>query len=551
MYAISLLGAVIAIIIVFVASIISQRRKLDMYVRESFGKKRKDLSEALEQLEATETLYQCEKDRIPPHLRVDDITWDDLDMTSVFALADHADSYAGEQTLYLRLRDLSQTREQLESFEEKIEHFDECEQKRVEIRKKLCNLGKPYTGYDIPAAVPNIESHRLRGSFVFYLLSAALIASAIAAVILRTPHALILCGTVYCFNLVVHIIRKATMDMMMKTVFNIGAMINTAQKISSIDDTFSGEIAAELESMRSTTKAARRLERHRSKAGDDEASVLVAYLLGPFMIDLILYDRLMRKLCGKKDETLRLYRYIGDIDCAISIASYRRSIKKTCCVPQITDDDTFLLDSVVHPVIPKAVPNDFEFRRNVIITGSNASGKSTFIKAAAINLILGQTIHTCTANCAVIPKCSVITSMAVRDDLLSGESYYIREIKYLKRMIEFCSPDRLLFLAIDEILKGTNTKERIAASKSILTYLSQNRCMLMVATHDLELAKMFEKSCDNYHFSEVIGSGDVSFDYALRKGISNSSNAIKLLCAMGFPEQITDAAQKEVESSNI
>ena len=104
---------------------------------------------------------------------------------------------------------------------------------------------------------------------------------------------------------------------------------------------------------------------------------------------------------------------------------------------------------------------------------------------------------------------------------------------------------------IDEILKGTNTKERIAASKAILEYFSKQHCMLMVATHDLELAKAFDKTYDNYHFAEVIGTQDVRFDYELHKGISNSSNAIKLLSAIGFPKQIIDMAQSEAEKDTV
>ena len=139
-----------------------------------------------------------------------------------------------------------------------------------------------------------------------------------------------------------------------------------------------------------------------------------------------------------------------------------------------------------------------------------------------------------------------MTSMAVRDDIISGESYYIREIRYLKRMIELCREDRLLFLAIDEILKGTNTRERIAASKAILEHLEKKRCILMIATHDLELAKDFDGRFDNRHFSEVIGTDDVIFDYTMHDGISTTSNAIKLLKATGFPEDIVAMAERAV-----
>ena len=137
--------------------------------------------------------------------------------------------------------------------------------------------------------------------------------------------------------------------------------------------------------------------------------------------------------------------------------------------------------------------------------------------------------------------------MAVRDDIHSGESYYIREIRYLKRMVELCKNGKLLFLAVDEILRGTNTRERIAASKAVMEYFSKQNCMFIVATHDMELAEYFRDRCENCHFSESVGDGDVVFDYKLHEGISTTSNAIRLLGAMGFPDTIVETAKKYTE----
>ena len=192
------------------------------------------------------------------------------------------------------------------------------------------------------------------------------------------------------------------------------------------------------------------------------------------------------------------------------------------------------------------IANDIKQKKNVILTGSNASGKSTFIKSVAINLILAQTIFTCTAESACVPRCGVITSMAVRDDLASGESYYIREIKYLKRMTECVKQGRLLFLAIDEILKGTNTKERIAASKAVLRYFNEKNCMLIVATHDVDLAEAFDGLYENFYFCEKLDEEDIIFDYTIHKGICRSSNAIKLLSVIGFPDEIVNSALSEL-----
>lgn len=550
LYAITIPLVIIAIAAVLISDFVRRKRKLERYVRESFGKMRTHPSEPLERLEAVQTYYEYEKKNIPDVMRVDDITWNDLDMDTIFALADHTDSFAGESCLYYKLHDLSKSSEELETFEEKVSYFDENEPVRSQVRKSLCLLGKSYAGYDFPLSIDSIDSYRLKYAWVYYLLLGLLLLSAAAAAVFRTPVALFGCLMVYLFNMTVHIIKKATMDIKIRAIFNVCQTLGTAVNVSDHTKQLSKQTAPDIESVRTVSKRAIALGLKRAGENSDEVSMLSAYLLGPFMLDFIRYDKTVTALCSKKAECMRIFKYLGEIDCAVSTASYRRSLKD-CCVPQLTDGKSFMFGQLVHPAISNAVPNDFEFRRGVILTGSNASGKSTFIKAAAINLILAQTIHTCTTESAVVARCGVITSMAVKDDVLSGESYYIREIKYLKRMTELCSQGSLLFLAIDEILKGTNTKERIAASKAVLDYFSKQHCMLMVATHDLELAKAFDKTYDNYHFAEVIGTQDVCFDYELHKGISNSSNAIKLLSAIGFPKQIIDMAQSEAEKDTV
>ena len=172
--------------------------------------------------------------------------------------------------------------------------------------------------------------------------------------------------------------------------------------------------------------------------------------------------------------------------------------------------------------------------------------KTPFIKSASINLIMGQPLSTCTAESAKIPRCGVFTSMAVRDDLATGESYYIREIKYLKRMTECVKKGKLLFLAVDEILKGTNTRERIAASKAVMNYFEKENCIIMVATHDAELAEAFDKVYENYYFCEKLDESDIVFDYKIHRGICRSSNAIKLLKVIGFSEDIVSKALEEL-----
>lgn len=165
------------------------------------------------------------------------------------------------------------------------------------------------------------------------------------------------------------------------------------------------------------------------------------------------------------------------------------------------------------------------------------------MKAIAINVILSETINTCTADSMSFPKMYVMTSMALRDDVLNGESYYVREIKYLKRMLEQVSTGEKTLIVIDEILKGTNTKERVAASRAVLEYLSDTSAVVITATHDIELVEQMEKTYDAYYFECLVNDGEVKFSYEMREGINKITNAIELMKGMKFPKEITDKAE--------
>lgn len=215
------------------------------------------------------------------------------------------------------------------------------------------------------------------------------------------------------------------------------------------------------------------------------------------------------------------------------------------CLPAFVENEKIEVTDIYHPLIDAPVCNTLDIPRCCLITGSNASGKSTFIKAVAVNLVLAQSIHTCMAQKMSLPHTWVITSMAVKDNLMSGESYYIKEIKYLNRIIQSINPERFIFCAIDEILKGTNAEERIHASYSILDYLSKKNCLAIVATHDKELTTLLE-TFDNYHFKEDFCEHDIKFDYKIKNGVSTTRNAIKLLEYVGFPDEIISNARKGI-----
>ena len=238
-----------------------------------------------------------------------------------------------------------------------------------------------------------------------------------------------------------------------------------------------------------------------------------------------------------------LWESIGELDAAIAVAFYRKSIA-LYTTPKFVDKEELLFEDLSHPLLDDPVTNSSKLGKNVLITGSNASGKSTYIKAVAINAILAQTINTVLAKSWTMKPSYIVTSMAIQDSVLDGDSYFIAEIKSLKRIIKLSEEKKPIISFIDEILKGTNTIERISASAAIMEWLSVNQGMTIIASHDIELTEIAGGLYSNYHFRESIEGGKVLFDYKVHDGPSITRNAIKLLEVLVYPESVTTQANQ-------
>lgn len=235
----------------------------------------------------------------------------------------------------------------------------------------------------------------------------------------------------------------------------------------------------------------------------------------------------------------------------LAIASFRESLPFHTTPGMFTAGKergpSLSFHEIYHPLIDEPVTNSLTVCRPALITGSNASGKSTFLKTAAINAIFAQTISTCLASRYESSYFRIYTSMALRDDLLNKESYYIAEIRSLKRILDNLNDRYPLFCVIDEVLRGTNTIERIAASSEVMRYLSGKNCICLTATHDIELVSILNGLFDNYHFRESFIGSTITFDYKIYPEKSNTRNAIKLLEIMGYPEDTIKAARNKAE----
>ncbi|WP_254391885.1 hypothetical protein [Terribacillus sp. DMT04] len=276
---------------------------------------------------------------------------------------------------------------------------------------------------------------------------------------------------------------------------------------------------------------------------------LFTLLKSIFLIDYFVFHYIIHLLNNNTAIYEKAWKKIGEIDCCYSTALWRKTLPYYC-LPKYANNRNLTIKGAYHPLLSKPVGNDFNFENHILLTGSNASGKSTFIKTIALNIILSQALHTSTSKEITLTKGIVFSSMAMADDIEKGQSYFLSEVSALKRIFDTRNRDKSvhMYLFVDEIFKGTNTIERIAAAVSVLTYFSvYEYTKIIAATHDIELTDKLASLYENYHFSEQIVDNEVVFDYLLKHGPSDTRNAIELLRITGFPKKVYDDALRNTK----
>jgi hypothetical protein len=200
--------------------------------------------------------------------------------------------------------------------------------------------------------------------------------------------------------------------------------------------------------------------------------------------------------------------------------------------------------AVGHPLLhpDTRITNDFAIRKLgdvVIITGSNMSGKSSFLRTMGVNLCLANAGGPVNAEVFKTRLLRLFTCIKVSDSVTDGISYFYAEVKRLKALLNALETDdeRPLFFLIDEIFRGTNNRERLIGSRAYVRALTRQHGIGIVSTHDLELVKLASsiEPIHNFHFEETVADGRMVFDYRLRPGPSPTTNALKIMQMEGLP----------------
>ncbi|MFO7524892.1 MAG: hypothetical protein R6W68_05525, partial [Ignavibacteriaceae bacterium] len=210
--------------------------------------------------------------------------------------------------------------------------------------------------------------------------------------------------------------------------------------------------------------------------------------------------------------------------------------------PEITEKNNYVhFESLGHPLINsnKRVCNNFhsEGQGNIVmITGSNMGGKSTFLRAVGVNLVLSLAGAPCCAKIGQVSNLKLYSSMRTQDNLKKGISSFYAELSRIEKMLKLIESSQNIFFLLDEMFKGTNSEDRHKGGFSLINQISKLKTSGIIATHDIKLAKLSgnTKLVTNYSFNSEIKNDTMHFSYKLQPGICNDFNASELMKKSGI-----------------
>lgn len=469
-----------------------------------------------------------------------DKTCADLDFEDLFAYMDRTVSKVGQQYLYNKLRVISTDRTRIDLNEEIIKVISEDTDLRIAIQSQLKELDN-YAAYDVSPLFQEAHLNPPKWFFIIKILSVS--ALLLSLLVYFYPQYILALIGVFVVNLGIHFWNKKNLFKYLSAIpqlLNLNRVAFNLHKkalLKKIDPNLEKPI--ELLNQVRNRMLFFQLE---GKLQGDLAVLFWAtfeLIKTLFLLEPLLLFGVLKRLNTKRREVEQVFSFVGEVDTLISIASLRRGLD-SFSIPKISQNSNQLnAESLYHPLLPSCVTNDISVsNKSILLTGSNMSGKTSFIRTIGLNVITGLTINTCFAKSLTIPFTRVFSAIRISDDLLNDKSYYSEEVFRVKEMIsEGANSQSNLFL-LDEIFKGTNTVERIAAGKAVLSLLSKNNNLVFVSTHDIELTDLLSEEYELYHFSEVVNDKKVGFDYKLKKGKLKHRNAIKILEVNEYPDEV-------------
>lgn len=477
-----------------------------------------------------------------------DQTCNDLDFDLFFCFVDRTSSKIGQQYLYHQLKTID-IDQKFAHQEEVIKYLYENPKERLNLQYKLNKLNNQQSCYIADLFQEEIEP-KSKWYFLFPILSLIAFISIILSFLNPTFFLILL--FLFPLHLLIHYGLKRKTNLFLNSVpslLALGAIAKNLSKHSILKDSTPG-----LEGAIRTISFIRRkmsfFKLEQKVDSDMEAAYwfLLEIIKITFLLEPLLLFSSLDKIRGKSDDIERVFCYVGKIDTYLSIASLRKGLNKFC-IPTFEKNLTHVqFKDLRHPLVSDCVSNSIRTSASILLTGSNMSGKTTFIRSIGLNYISGMTLNTCFASAASLPIAKLYSVIRIEDDLMDSSSYFYKEVDEIKNIVQQSSKEYCSIILLDELFKGTNTIERIASAKAVLSYLQKQNCQIFVSTHDIELTSMLDNQFKLFYFTENIIDSKIHFDYKLKEGILEYGNAIRILEINKYPKEITASANAIVSN---
>jgi len=482
--------------------------------------------------------------------RLPDVTAEDIDLKSIFNYIDRTSSKPGKQYLYKKLHFPETNLEKLLELDAKVEIINKDKPNRELIELQLSKLNNTYAYYIADLFLKTHESLFVPiMNFYIRFVPLVIIALVVSLVVYPNPISILLLFFFVGYNVVLHYANKNKISAYTNSLPQLLIMHNVAVwlvKHSGLDDN---------ESIKSSLKNLLGLKRSLSIInlesklinGAGDLSYAVFQLIKTlFLLEPRIYASSIKHIERYRDDIEQVYQYVAEIDMLVAIQSVRDGLPYYN-KPQFIDTEAQMnITDLYHPLIDKCVTNSLYTRadRGALITGSNMSGKTTFIKAIAVNTLLAQTLFTSCTREYKAPFLKIQTSIKTTDSIEEQKSYFQAQAQSILTIMSRSNEVEQVksLVIIDEIFRGTNTIERIAAAKSVLSYITANQNFVFVSTHDLELAELLDEDFAIYSFEDSKSGAVLVFDYKLKEGLLKSRNGIAILESMGYPDSVIEDA---------
>lgn len=515
------------------------KKKIKERLLGSFGEIKTESSN----FESVERYFQ-NKDHSDVFQVLSDKTCNDLDFNELFMFIDRTTSKVGQQFLYNTLRTIPAGGNDFTKQELLIKQISNDPELRLKIQIILDRLSNDSV-YFITSLFQDEHLKKPKWFFIIPLLSLSAFLSLLMVPFI-SQFFFILLGVVI-INMVIHYWNKKNLyeyigsipqllnlNKVSKELFRINPLMGINPEL-----TKSNKIIDRVKNRMAFFRLEAKLQSDTGMIFWSMVEIIKAF----FLLEPLLLFGVLKQLDTKRKEIEKVFSFVGYIDSLISIASLRKGIN-LFCLPEITDKSKVLeVTDMYHPLIVDCIPNSIQVvNKSILLTGSNMSGKTSFIRTVGLNAITGLTINTCFAGQVTLSRFKIYSAIRISDDLMNDKSYYFEEVLTIKQMIEKSQMSESNLFLLDEIFKGTNTIERISAGKAVLSFLNNLNNIVFVSTHDIELADMLMDTYDLYHFSEQVDNKSVDFDFRLKRGKLKNRNAIRILEINDYPAEVIKEA---------